>query len=131
MKKIKRNEWLDWELINLNQWFFFEVWKIVPRLLDGGIEEVPSQSFTVHTASLCGMQCQLRQSCQLFRFNILTTECDLYDGIAFRKISNVTGNRFFQKMPSSKSVSACTANVVLLSTSICLQRFKMIMWWRW
>lgn len=77
------------------------VWKTVPRLLDGGIAEDPSQSFTEHTASLCAMKCQLRQLCQLFRCNTLTAECDLYDGIGFRRISNVTGNQFFQKMPTS------------------------------
>ncbi|XP_052705511.1 uncharacterized protein LOC128181239 [Crassostrea angulata] len=77
------------------------VWKTVPRLLDGGIAEDPSQSFTEHTASLCAMKCQLRQLCQLFQCNTLTAECDLYDGIGFRRISNVTGNQFFQKMPTS------------------------------
>lgn len=92
----------------------------MPRVLDGGIAEDPSQSFTGHTASLCAMKCQLRQSCQLFRCNTLTTECDLYDGIAFRRNFNVTGNQFFQKMPSSKSVSTCTSNGV---ASICVKTF--------
>lgn len=77
------------------------VWKTVPRLLDGGIAEDPSQSFTEHTVSLCAMKCQLRQLCHLFRCNTLTAECDLYDQIGSRKILNVTGNQFFQKMPTS------------------------------
>eukprot|EP00105_Crassostrea_gigas_P042473 XP_019926621.1 PREDICTED: uncharacterized protein LOC105337542 [Crassostrea gigas] len=77
------------------------VWKTVPRLLDGGIAEDPSQSFTEHTASLCAIKCQLRHLCHLFRCNALTAECDLYDKIGFRKILNVTGNQFFQKMPTS------------------------------
>lgn len=74
----------------------------MPRLLDGGIAEDPSQSFTEHTASLCAIKCQLRHLCHLFRCNALTAECDLYDKIGFRKILNVTGNQFFQKMPTSK-----------------------------
>eukprot|EP00105_Crassostrea_gigas_P034474 XP_019918622.1 PREDICTED: uncharacterized protein LOC105318058 isoform X1 [Crassostrea gigas] len=76
-----------------------EVWKIVPRLLDGGIAEIPSKSYNGSTISLCALECQMRPPCQLFRYNSDTSECDLYDGRRFKRTSNFQRNQFYQKMP--------------------------------
>ncbi|XP_065939908.1 uncharacterized protein [Magallana gigas] len=76
-----------------------EVWKIVPRLLDGGIAEIPSKSYNGSTTFLCALECQMRPPCQLFRYNPNTSECDLYDGIKFKRTSYVHRNQFYQKMP--------------------------------
>lgn len=74
-------------------------WKIVPRLLGSGIGEAASRSFLDYTASSCAMQCQISPSCQLFRFNAHSSVCDLYDGRGYKRVSNVQGNQFYQRMP--------------------------------
>ncbi|XP_052690063.1 uncharacterized protein LOC128168031 [Crassostrea angulata] len=60
---------------------------------------MPAQSFIGSTPSLCALECQMRPSCQLFRYNSNTSDCDLYDGRRFKRTSYVHRNQFYQKMP--------------------------------
>lgn len=60
---------------------------------------MPAQSYNGSTTSLCALECQIRPSCQLFRFNLGTSECDLYHETRFKRTSYVHRNQFYQKMP--------------------------------
>jgi hypothetical protein len=94
-------------IIHFPECFGLYTWKIIPRMTDWGVTEVPAQAMptgsTQVTITSCALQCEFRRTCKLFRINKVTSECDLYDGEHYKTAKLVAGNQFYQKVPDSAS----------------------------
>ncbi|XP_048731361.1 uncharacterized protein LOC125648377 [Ostrea edulis] len=89
-----------WILL-IEECFGLYMWRIIPRMTDFGVIEVPVQTDVNHTTSSCALECEIRATCKLFRINKWTSECDLYDGGGYKTATTVMGNQFYQKVPGS------------------------------
>ncbi|XP_061183304.1 uncharacterized protein LOC133191572 [Saccostrea echinata] len=90
---------IEEECIPQKKCFGNYTWKVVPRLKNRGISEIPMHTEVDHTPSSCALKCQIIFTCKQFRYNQVTKECDLYNGEGYKAVTNEAGNQFYQRMP--------------------------------